>query len=255
MAGHSKFKNIMHRKGAQDKKRANAFNKIAREITVATKLGSPDPNTNPRLRAAIINGRAINMPNDRIDRAIKAGTPAGNDGKIYEDVRYEGFGPGGIAIIVEGLTDNRNRTAAELRTIFTKQGGTMGETGSVNFMFTRCGIITYPLAAGTADKVFEIAVEAGAQNVESFDDGHEIFTAPDDFAAVREALEKALGAAESSKLTWRAQTPIMPADFDTVQKLTNLLDALDDHDDVQDVVTNAEDESAWPADWVEKLSA
>jgi YebC/PmpR family DNA-binding regulatory protein len=231
------------------------FNKIAREITVATKLGLPDPTANPRLRAAIINARSVNMPNDRIDRAIKAGTAGGDDGKIYEEVRYEGFGPGGVAVIVDGLTDNRNRTAAELRTIFTKQGGNMGETGSVNFMFMRCGVIRYPLAAGSAEKMFEAAVEAGADNVESDDDGHTVITAPDDFAAVRETLEKALGAAESSKLTWKANMPIDPADFDTAQKLMNLLDALDDHDDVQDVVTNATDESTWPADWLDKLSA
>jgi YebC/PmpR family DNA-binding regulatory protein len=255
MAGHSKFKNIMHRKGAQDKKRANMFNKIAREITVATKLGLPDPTSNPRLRAAIINARSVNMPNDRIDRAIKAGTAGGDDGKVYEEVRYEGFGPGGVAVIVDGLTDNRNRTAAELRTIFTKQGGNMGETGSVNFMFMRCGVIRYPQTAGSAEKMFEAAVEAGADNVESDDDGHTVITAPDDFAAVRETLEKALGAAESSKLTWKANMPIDPTDFDTAQRLMNLLDALDDHDDVQDVVTNATDESTWPAEWLEKLSA
>ncbi|MGE3770195.1 MAG: YebC/PmpR family DNA-binding transcriptional regulator [Bdellovibrionales bacterium] len=251
MAGHSKFKNIMHRKGAQDKKRANAFNKIAREITVATKMGAPDPNSNPRLRAAILAGRAINMPNDRIDRAIKAGTPGGTDGKNYEDVRYEGFGPGGIAIIVDCLTDNRARTVSDLRLMFTKHGGNLGDTGSVGFMFDRVGIITYPAKAGSADKVFELAVEAGADNVESSDDGHEIVTSPDNLAAVRDALEQALGAAESAKLTFKAQQPMAPADFESAQKLMNLLDALDDNDDVQDTVTNAD----IPAEWLEKLAA
>jgi YebC/PmpR family DNA-binding regulatory protein len=251
MAGHSKFKNIMHRKGAQDKKRAGAFNKIAREITVSVKTGAPDPAANPRLRAAIINARSLNMPNDRIDRAIKAGTPGGEDGKIYEEVRYEGFGPGGTAIIIDSLTDNRARTVADLRTMFSKNGGNLGDTGSVNFMFDRCGVITYTKKAGDFDKMFEAAVEAGADNVEETDEGFEIITAPDSLAAVRDALEAALGAPESSKLTWRAQVNVQPGDFDAAQKLMNLLDALDDHDDVQDVVTNAD----IPAEWLEKLAA
>ena len=255
MAGHSKFKNIMHRKGAQDKKRANAFNKIAREITVAVKLGSPDPNANPRLRAAIIAGRAINMPNDRIDRAIKAGDKTGGDGKVYEAVRYEGYGPGGTAVIVDGLTDNRNRTAAELRMIFSKNGGTMGDGGSVNFMFDRCGIIKYPLAVGDFDKVFEAAVEAGANNVIESAEHYEIITAPDDLAEVRDALEKTLKAAESSKLSWKAQLPINLPDFDAAETLVDLLDALDDHDDVQDVVTNSAPMEEWPEEWLEKLDA
>lgn len=240
MAGHSKWANIMHRKGAQDKKRAGAFNKIAREITVATKAGVPDPNANPRLRAAISAARALNMPNDRIDRAIKAGSPGATDSADYVELRYEGFGPGGIAVIVDAMTDNRNRTAAELRMIFTKNGGTMGESGSVSFMFDRIGLIRYAAAVGTADKLFEAAVEAGAQNVDSGEESHEVVTAPDDLGEVRTVLEKSLGTPESAKLSWKAQTLIAPTDVDTARTLMNLLDALDDHDDVQDVVTNAD---------------
>lgn len=241
MAGHSKFKNIMHRKGAQDKKRASAFNKLAREITVAVKGGMPDPNANPRLRAAIIAARAINMPNDRIDRAIKAGSADAVGGADYTELRYEGFGPGGVAVIVEAMTDNRNRTAAELRTIFTKNGGTMGESGSVSFMFDRIGLIKYPVDAGNADKVFEAAVEAGAENAESdAEEGHAITTAPDDVGEVRTALEKVLGTPASAKQSWKAQAAIPVADRETAETLMGLLDALDEHDDVQDVITNAD---------------
>lgn len=240
MAGHSKFKNIMHRKGAQDKKRANAFNKLAREITVSVKNGAPDPNANPRLRAAISAARAINMPNDRIERAIKAGSGSAADSADYAELRYEGFGPGGAAIIVEALTDNRNRTAAELRMIFTKNGGAMGESGSVSFMFDRLGLISYPATTGNAEKVFEAAVEAGADNAESSEGGHEISTSPETLATVRDALEKTLGTPEGAKLSWRAQSAVPINDAETAKSLLALLDALDDHDDVQDVITNAE---------------
>ena len=212
MAGHSKFKNIMHRKGAQDARRARSFNKLAREMTVAAKTGAPDPAMNPRLRAAIIKARGLSMPNDRIDRAIKAG--AANDTSNYEEVRYEGFGPGGVALIVEALTDNRNRTASELRTIFSKNGGAMGETGSVGFMFARAGEVRYPLTIGegkaakpvSADAMFEAAVEAGADNAESDEDAHTVTTNPDALAEVRDALETKFGAAEHAKLVWLPET-------------------------------------------------
>ncbi|MEO0393772.1 MAG: YebC/PmpR family DNA-binding transcriptional regulator, partial [Pseudomonadota bacterium] len=189
MAGHSKFKNIMHRKGAQDAKRARLFTKIAREITVATKSGMPDPAMNPRLRAAIATAKQANMPNERIDRAIKSGSGEG-DAETYDEIRYEGYGPGGVAVIIEALTDNRNRTAAEIRTAFTKHGGSLGETNSVSFMFDRVGQIVYPGAAGDADEIFEVAVEAGAENVESSDESHEITTPVEEFAAVRDALAR-----------------------------------------------------------------
>ncbi|HZH27959.1 MAG TPA: YebC/PmpR family DNA-binding transcriptional regulator [Azospirillaceae bacterium] len=239
MAGHSQFKNIMHRKGAQDAKRAKIFNKIAREITVAAKTGAPDPAANPRLRAAIAAGRAQNMPRDRIERALKSAQPGGGDDQIYEEVRYEGFGPGGIAIIVEALTPNRNRTAANVRSAFTKHGGTMGETGSVSFMFNRCGQILYAADTAEPDAMFEVALEAGADNVESGPDGHEITTTVEDFAAVRDALEAKFGAPSEAKLTWKPLNTVAP-DADAAQTLLKLLDALDDDDDVQNVSANFE---------------
>ena len=205
MAGHSQFKNIMHRKGAQDKKRAKIFAKLIREVTVAAKSGLPDPDSNPRLRSAIVAARAANMPKDNIDRAIKK-VAGGEEGENYEEIRYEGYGPGGVAIIVEALTDNRNRTASEVRSAFSKHGGNLGETGAVSFMFEHVGQIHYPLDQGSADEIFEAALEAGAEDVESNDQGHDIYCQPDDFHTVVEALEKALGEPETAGLDWRPQT-------------------------------------------------
>src|SRR5690349_3105315 len=220
MAGHSQFKNIMHRKGAQDAKRAKMFNKLAREITVAAKSGLPDPAANPRLRAAIIAARAQNMPKDRIDRAIKSGSPGGDDAN-YEEVRYEGYGPGGIALIVEALTDNRNRTAAEVRSAFTKHGGTLGETNSVSFPFNRIGLVTYPAKAATPEAMFEAALEAGAENVESDEESHEITTAVEDLSSVRDALEAAFGPPAGARLTWTPLTTVTP-DEETAATLLKL---------------------------------
>ncbi|HSK41966.1 MAG TPA: YebC/PmpR family DNA-binding transcriptional regulator [Arenibaculum sp.] len=236
MAGHSQFKNIMHRKGAQDAKRSRIFNKLAREITVSAKSGLPDPAANPRLRAAIQAARAQNMPKDRIERAIKQGSPGGDDA-IYEDVRYEGYGPGGIALIVEALTDNRNRTAAEVRSAFSKHGGSLGETGSVAFMFNRIGLVTYPTGTASAEEMFEAALEAGAENAESYDDVHEITTALEDLSAVRDALEARFGTPDSAKLVWKPLNTVAP-DEDTAQTLLKLIDVLDDSDDVQSVSGN-----------------
>lgn len=249
MAGHSQFKNIMHRKGAQDARRSKMFNKLAREITVAAKSGLPDPAANPRLRAAIQAARAQNMPKDRIERAIKQGSPGGDDAN-YEDVRYEGYGPGGVALIVEALTDNRNRTAAEVRSAFTKHGGSLGETGSVAFMFNRIGLIAYPASAASAEEMFEAALEAGAENVESWDEAHEITTAMEDLSTVRDALESRFGTPDSARLAWKPQNTIVPDDG-TAQTLLKLMDVLDDSDDVQTVSGNFEisDET------VERLSA
>ena len=249
MAGHSQFKNIMHRKGAQDVKRAKMFNKLAREISVAAKSGLPDPAANPRLRAAIIAARTQNMPKDRIDRAIKSGSPGGDDGN-YEEVRYEGYGPGGIALIVEALTDNRNRTAAEVRSAFTKHGGSLGETGSVAFMFSRIGLIVYPAKAAGAEAMFEAALEAGAENVDSTDDVHEITTSMEDMSAVRDALEEKFGPAESAALTWKPVNTVAP-DEDTAASLLKLIDVLDDNDDVQTVSGNFD----IPNELLERLTA
>src|SRR5512146_2736195 len=204
MAGHSKFTNIMYRKGAQDKKRSALFSKLSREITVAAKMGLPDPEANARLRAAVIAARAQSMPKDNIQRSID--TASGGDAENYEEIRYEGFGPGGVALIVEALTDNRNRTATNVRTIFSKNGGNLGAGGSVSHGFSRLGLIEYPASAGDADKVLEAAIEAGAEDVESDEGGHQIWTAVDDLHDVARALEAALGEAESVKLAWRAQT-------------------------------------------------
>jgi YebC/PmpR family DNA-binding regulatory protein len=237
MAGHSQFKNIMHRKGAQDAKRAKVFTKLIRELTVAAKTGQADPASNPRLRAAIQAARAANMPKDTVDRAIKRGA-GGDDGANYDEVRYEGYGPGSVAIIVEALTDNRNRTASEIRAAFNKNGGAMGESNSVSFMFDRIGAIRYPASAAGAEAVFEAALEAGADNVESDDDGHEITCAPDDLAAVRDTLEAAFGTPEYARLDWRPQTSVPVADEDAARILMKLLDALEDNDDVQRVQAN-----------------
>jgi YebC/PmpR family DNA-binding regulatory protein len=207
MAGHSQFKNIMYRKGAQDAKRAKRFAKLIREVQVAARTGLPDPDANPRLRAAIAAARAANMPKDNIDRAIKR-IAGGDDDTIYDEVRYEGFGPGGVAVIVEALTDNRNRTASDVRAAFTKYGGTLGETGSVSFMFDRVGLIHYDPGAQNADEVFEAALEAGADDVESGPSGHDIYCAPDELAAVRDALESELGEPAEARLDWRPQTTV-----------------------------------------------
>jgi len=241
MAGHSQFKNIMHRKGRQDAQRAKIFTKIIREITTAARLGAADPNANPRLRAAVIAARDANMTRDTIDRAIKRGSGTDADAN-YDEVRYEGYGPGGVAIIVEALTNNRNRTAGEVRSSFSKYGGNLGESNSVSFMFDRLGEFRFPLAAGSADDVLEKAIEAGADDVSSGEgpDGvHEIYCAQDSFNAVREALEKSLGQPLSAKLTWRPKTTA-PVEGETVQALLNLIEALEDNDDVQNVYANFE---------------
>ncbi len=238
MAGHSQFKNIMHRKGAQDAKRAKQFARLAREIEVAARLGAPDPDQNPRLRSAITAARAANMPKDRIERAVNKAA-GGGDGAALEEVRYEGFGPGGIAIIVEALTDNRNRTAAEIRASFGKFGGNMGDTGSVGFMFDRVGQLLYPAAAASADEMFEVALEAGAGDVVSDGSGHEVTTAPDDFHSVGAALETRFGAPQESGLTWKPQNTVA-VDEETAPTLIKLLSALEDCDDVQSVSANFE---------------
>ncbi len=236
MAGHSKFKNIQHRKGAQDAKRSKQFIKISREITTAARLGAPDPATNPRLRAALAAARAMNMPRDRWERAIKSATSA-NDGENYEEIRYEGYGPGGVAIIIDALTDNRNRTAPEMRTAFGKYSGALGESNSVAYMFNRLGQITYPTTIGDADAVFEAAVEAGADNVESDWEAHIVTCAFDDFAAVRDGLEAKFGVAQSAKLIWQPTITSAPNDEQLVQVL-KLIEVLEDNDDVQTVTAN-----------------
>ncbi|QAY77125.1 YebC/PmpR family DNA-binding transcriptional regulator [Sphingosinicella sp. BN140058] len=237
MAGHSKFKNIMHRKGAQDKKRSAMFSKLSREITVAAKMGTPDPAMNPRLRAAVLAAKAQSMPKDNIQRAIEKAS--GGDAENYEDVRYEGFGPGGVSLIVEALTDNRNRTATNVRTSFSKNGGNLGASGSVSHGFDRLGLITYPAGAGSADAVLEAAIEAGAEDVESDEDGHQIWTAQESLHEVAKALEATLGEAESTKLAWRPQTPV-DVDGDAAGQLFKLIDALEDDDDIQTVWGNYE---------------
>ena len=237
MAGHSQFKNIMHKKGAADARRSKVFSKLAREITVAAKLGSPDPGMNPRLRLAIQNARAENMPKDNIERAIKKAQ--GGDGENYEEVRYEGYGPGGVAIVVEALTDNRNRTAGAVRSCFTKHGGALGETGSVSFMFDRVGQIVYPASAGSADKVLEAAIEAGADDVKSDEEGHVIICAFADLGDVAKALEQVLGEAETVKAVWQPQT-MTALDEEKAATMMKLLGILDDDDDVQAVYSNFE---------------
>jgi YebC/PmpR family DNA-binding regulatory protein len=238
MAGHSQFKNIMHRKGAQDKKRAKIFAKLIREVTVAAKSGLPDPDANPRLRTAIQACRAANMPKDNIDRAIKK-VAGGDDGDVFDEVRYEGYGPGGIAVIVEALTDNRNRTASDVRTAFSKNGGNLGETGAVSFMFDRMGAIHYPAESGSPDDIFEAALEAGAEDVENNDAGHDIFCQPDDFHMVCEALTSALGDPESAQLDWRPQNSVEVSDKEA-ETIMRLFEALEDNDDVQRVSANFE---------------
>ena len=235
MAGHSKFKNIMYRKGAQDKKRSALFSKFAREITVAAKSGTPDIDMNPRLRAAVLAARAQSMPKDNIERAIsKAATAGGED---YEELRYEGFGPAGVAIIVEALTDNRNRTATNVRTAFSKNGGNLGAGGSVSHGFSRLGLIEYPASAGDDEKVLEAAIEAGADDVESDEDGHRIWTSIDGLHEVARALEPMLGEGEGAKLAWRPSTEV-EVRGDDAQTLMKLIDALEEDDDVQTVWGN-----------------
>lgn len=235
MAGHSKFKNIMHRKGAQDKKRSALFSKLSREITVAARMGLPDPAMNARLRQAVITARKEGLPKDNIERSINKA--AGGDGANYEEVRYEGFGPGGVSLIIEALTDNRNRTATNVRTAVSKNGGNLGAGGSVSHGFDRLGLITYGAAAGDAEKVFEAALEAGADDVSSSEDGHEIWTAQDALHEVAKALETVLGEADGAKLAWRPQTMVTVGEEDA-GKLLKLIDALDDDDDVQTVWGN-----------------
>jgi YebC/PmpR family DNA-binding regulatory protein len=238
MAGHSKFKNIQHRKGAQDAKRAKIFTKVGREIIVAAKMGGADPSANPRLRAAISAARAVNMPNERIKKAIDTATGAGNTDS-YENIRYEGYGPGGVAIIVETLTDNRNRTVGEVRSYFSKLGGTLGETNSVGFMFDRVGEIIYPASKASAEQMFEAALEAWAENVESGEEMHEITCAPDDFAAVRDALAEKFGEPEKSGFVWKPNVTAS-VDEETAKTVLKLIDMLEDNDDVQAVFTNFE---------------
>ncbi len=237
MAGHSQFKNIMHRKGAQDKKRAKVFTRLIRELQVAVKSGT-DPDSNPRLRAAILAARAANMPKDNIDRVLKKAEGGGDDAN-FDEIRYEGYGPGGVALIVDTVTDNRNRTASEVRSAFTKYGGNLGESNSVAFMFDRVGQLIYPVAAASADDMFEAALEAGADDVESAEESHEITCAPEDFNAVREALDTRFGAPEEAGLTWKPQNTIA-LDEDKAASLLKLLDVLDDNDDVQSVSANFE---------------
>ena len=237
MAGHSQFKNIMHKKGAADARRSKMFSKLAREITVAARLGTPDPGMNPRLRLAIQNARADNMPKDNIERAIKKAM--GGDAENYEEVRYEGYGPGGVAVVVEALTDNRNRTASAVRSCFSKCGGALGETGSVSFMFDRVGQIVYPPEAGSADLMLEAAINAGADDVQSDENGHVITCAFTDLGDVAKNLEEALGEAETVKAVWQAQTTT-ELDEDKAATMMKLVSALDDDDDVQSVYSNFE---------------
>jgi YebC/PmpR family DNA-binding regulatory protein len=237
MAGHSKWANIQHRKGRQDAARSKLFSKLSKEITVAAKMGEPDPDKNPRLRLAVKEAKANSMPKDNIDRAIKKA--AGGEGDNYEEIRYEGYGPSGVAIIVEAMTDNRNRTASNIRSTFAKRGGNLGETGSVAFLFDRKGQIVFPASAGSEDEVMEAALEAGAEDVESGEDGHVVWCADTELGEVSTALEARLGEAESTRLVWRPQTTA-ELDLDAAQSLMRLIEALEDDDDVQSVTANFE---------------
>jgi YebC/PmpR family DNA-binding regulatory protein len=237
MAGHSQFKNIMHRKGKQDAVRSKLFSKLAREITVSAKLGLPDPAMNPRLRAAVLAARAENMPKDNIERAIKKAL--GGDAETYDEIRYEGYGPGGAAIIVEAMTDNRNRTASDVRSTFTKSGGNLAETGAVSFMFDHVGVVQFAPEAADADAMFEAAIEAGAEDVVSTPDGHEVYCEQGALADVAKALEARFGEPRKSALVWRPQNTIA-VDDDAGEKLLRLMESLEDHDDVQNVFVNFE---------------
>ncbi|MEM8978565.1 MAG: YebC/PmpR family DNA-binding transcriptional regulator [Pseudomonadota bacterium] len=237
MAGHSKWANIQHRKGRQDKLRAKLFSRLSKEITVAAKMGDPDPDKNPRLRLAVKEAKSNSMPKDNIDRAINKAH--GGDGENYDEIRYEGYGPGGVAVIVETMTDNKNRTASSVRSTFAKHGGNLGETGSVGFMFDRMGQVVYPASAGDADTVMMAAIEAGADDVESEEGGHIIWCADTDLNTVSTALEAELGESESTKLVWKPTTTT-ELDLEGMEKLMRLLDSLEDDDDVQNVTANFE---------------
>ncbi|MCP5085825.1 MAG: YebC/PmpR family DNA-binding transcriptional regulator [Rhodobacteraceae bacterium] len=237
MAGHSKWANIQHRKGRQDAVRSKLFSKLSKEITVAAKMGEPDPDKNPRLRLAVKEAKSNSVPKDVIERAINKASAA--DGDNYEEIRYEGYGPAGVAVIVEAMTDNKNRTASVVRSTFTKSGGNLAETGAVSFMFERKGLVAYPAEAGDVDTVFEAAIEAGAEDVESSEDGHEIFCEFSDLNEVSNALETALGESETTKLIWKPTTTT-ELDLDGAQKLMKLIGALEDDDDVQTVTANFE---------------
>lgn len=249
VAGHSQFKNIMHRKGAQDAKKARAFAKMIREITVSAREGLADINFNPRLRSAVMAARAANMPRDTIERAIKKAS-GGGTAEDYAEIRYEGYGPGGVAVIVEALTDNRNRTAPAIRTAFNKYGGAMGESGSVSFMFSRLGVVRYPTEAASPDAMLEAAIEAGADDVASDASGHEITMGVEGFFAVRDALEQKFGPPAEAKIEWRPQVTV-PLDEEKAAAVLKLLDALEDDDDVQNVYANFE----IPEEIMQKLSA
>jgi YebC/PmpR family DNA-binding regulatory protein len=248
MAGHSQFKNIMHRKGRQDKAKSKLFSKLAREITVSAKMGLPDPGMNARLRAAIIAARAENMPKDGIERAIKKAL--GNDAENYDEIRYEGYGPGGVAVIVEVLTDNRNRSAGEVRATFTKAGGNLAETGAVSFMFDHVGVVEFDAQVADADAMLEAAIEAGAEDVVSNEAGHEIYTTSDSLRDVAKVLEAKFGEPRKSALVWKPQNTIA-VDDDQGEKLLKMIDTLNEQDDVQNVYANFEISDAL----VQKLSA
>jgi len=237
MAGHSQFKNIMHRKGRQDKVRSKLFGKLAREITVSAKLGLPDPGFNPRLRAAILAARAENMPKDNIERAIKKAS--GNDAESYDEIRYEGYGPGGVAVIVEALTDNHNRTAGEVRATFTKNGGNLATTGAVSFMFNHVGVVEFDAKAASADAMLDAAIEAGAEDVASNEDGHQIFTTPESLREVAKALEVKFGEPRKAALLWKPQNTVA-LDDEAGEKMLKLIELLDDNEDVQNVYANFE---------------
>jgi len=237
MAGHSQFKNIMHKKGKQDAIRSKLFSKLAREITVAAKMGLPDMSMNARLRSAVIAARAENMPKDNIDRAIKKAS--GADGENYDEVRYEGYAPGGVAVIVEALTDNRNRTAGEVRSYFTKAGGALAETGAVSFMFDHVGLIVYDKAAASDDAMLDAAIEAGADDVQSGEDGHEIVTSLEALKDAQKALEAKFGEPRKASLVWRPQNTV-PVEDEAGEKILKLIGALEENDDVQNVTANFE---------------
>jgi YebC/PmpR family DNA-binding regulatory protein len=237
LAGHSQFKNIMHRKGRQDAVRSKVFGKLSREITVAAKLGLPDPAMNPRLRAAVLAARAESMPKDNIDRAIKKAT--GGDAENYEEIRYEGYGPGGVAVIVEVLTDNRNRSASDVRSSFTKAGGNLAETGAVSFMFDHVGVVEFDAKVASADAMLEAAIEAGAEDVQSGENGHEVYTTPESLREVAKTLEAKFGEPRKAALTWKPQNTV-PVDDEQGEKLLKLIDILNDLDDVQNVFANFE---------------
>jgi len=248
MAGHSQFKNIMHKKGRADKARSKLFSKLAREITVSAKLGMPDPAFNPRLRAAILAAKAENVPKDNIERAIKKSQ--GGDAENYDEIRYEGYAAGGVAVIVEALTDNRNRTAGEVRAIFTKNGGNLAETGAVSFMFDHVGVVEYDAGAASADAMLEAAIEAGAEDVITNEDGHQIFTTPDELSDVAKALEAKFGEPRKSALLWKPQNTVS-VDDEAGERIIKLIESLDDNEDVQNVYANFEVSDAL----VQKMSA